>query len=173
MGGAEDPSRGPELPNAGKDVDPKAERKALNHRIMTAGGIIEQAGLRYLGAGGAGRRIGRDRPSPGRPGPCGDMESGRRGGCCRADRYQGACRGQIPGTDRAGLGARTREPGDHVRPGEAVLDGIRRSDIDPTGGTEGRWRSTCSKSRTRQRRDESLIKINRLIEETLVVDEAI
>lgn len=44
-GASGDTSRGPELPCPGKDVDPKAARKALNHRIMTAGGILEQAGM--------------------------------------------------------------------------------------------------------------------------------
>jgi hypothetical protein len=45
LGAAGDLSRGPELPDAGKNADPKAARKVLNHRIMTVGGIVEQAGM--------------------------------------------------------------------------------------------------------------------------------
>jgi hypothetical protein len=36
---------GPSLPEPGKSADPAAARKAVNHRIITAGGIVEQAGL--------------------------------------------------------------------------------------------------------------------------------
>lgn len=55
--GVGDASTGPELPNPGKDVDLKAARKALNHRIMTAGGIVEQAGMGCRSPGTHSRQV--------------------------------------------------------------------------------------------------------------------